>query len=121
MTPKGRMRRRFYEKAKPVLRAEFQRMKPTLKKKWWSKGEFGIIFRGLTLGVGAKRMCNRLCDVAMETIAEELVEHGHVEIYGVVIVKHSHNWHGGPVMKARACVKLKAQLKKKRDDDTPNS
>jgi len=109
---KARIRRRFLERLKKILREEFKQHRPKFTTKWLNRASVTVALNGMSRSLSAKRVCNRIADAMMESISEEIVEHGKAEIYGVCILTLG-KWNKNNVLRARLCRRMKENLKKK--------
>ena len=109
-TGKGRIRKRFVAKLKAVISEEFRQSRPRFSKKWLNKMEVVCGLNSLVRSLTAKRVCNSIADALMESIADEIISHGSVELYGVCIITLG-KYNGYPCLRVRLCRRMKDRLK----------
>lgn len=114
---KRRIRKRFVAKLKLILAAQFKRLRPRFVKKWLTRQEVTTSLNHTARSITAKPVCHAISDALMDSIADEIMEHGSVELYGVCILTLG-KYNGYPCLRARLCRRMKDRLKEVDDDVT---
>jgi len=113
-TGKARIRKRFVTLLKKILAEEFKLHRPKFATKWNTRHSITGSLNSFARSMSAKRVCNRIADAMMQAIAEEILEYGKVELYGVCVLTLG-KWNDNPVLHARLCKRTKEQIKLDQD------